>query len=141
MSQGRKPTYSDEPLAQWIKRHVEERGWQHKYLEAKLVRASRGRLGPAGAKRLVHGAVRYTKPHPENLELLAKVLGEPPPTSESALAQMHGRLAKAEDDLAELRKEHDAFVRRATARMARLEASLASPKQRSARQSKPRSAS
>lgn len=100
--QGRKPTYSDEPLAQWIKQHVEKRGWKHQDLEAKLARASGGRLGKSGAKRLVHGATRHTRPNQANLDLLAKVLGEPPPTDESALAQMHGRLLALEERVAQL---------------------------------------
>lgn len=133
--QGRKPTYSDEPLAQWIKHHVEKRGWQHQDLEARLARASGGRMGKAGAKRLVHGAVRHTRPTQINLDLLAKVLGEPPPTDESALAQMHRRLAKAEAELAALREEHDSFVEGALARLAALEGGQVHAARRSARRS------
>jgi hypothetical protein len=91
--------YSDEPLAQWIKSHVKERGWQHKDLERRLEKASGGRLGASGAKRLVHGATKGTRPNQENLDLLAKVMGERPPTNASALAQMHARLEEVREEL------------------------------------------
>lgn len=99
MTRGREPTYSDEPLAQWIKSHLEARGWQHQDLAARLQKASRGRLDASGAKGLVHRATKGGRPNQANLALLAKVLGEPPPTDESALAQMHGHLEELREQL------------------------------------------
>jgi hypothetical protein len=102
VTRGRQGEYADAAIAQWIRGHLEQRGWAKQDLAAKVARRRKIKL--ASATKLV---IRWTKdggqPDPEGIADLTAIFGEAPPTSQTngwlqaQLAEIQQRLSGLED--------------------------------------------
>jgi hypothetical protein len=85
VTRGAAPKFSDDGYAQWVKRLMAENGYaEKKQLAAALRDASGGRLGDAGANRLVQRATSGQNISALNRGLISEVLGAPDPADVEA---------------------------------------------------------
>lgn len=91
VTRGAEPKFADTPYAQWIKRRLEELGWQKQDLAARMRDESGGRLGGAGAEAVVRRATHGHNITRANRDLIAQILG-PSEVAEAQEADLQARL-------------------------------------------------